>query len=452
MESGSHRPIAFALALSFYAVVLLFSFHEADEDLWGRLASGRLTLELGHVPEKDVFAFVPTKDRWIDHEWLAGVVFQAVHGSFRGGGLLLLRGALGVAAVGFLLAASRSASAWTASFLAVVAWPLVAQGFNSVVRAQAFTFLFFGIFAFVLERSRPLWALVPLTALWANLHGGFVVGPLLVLLYASDRRSLVMLGLGVACFAASVLNPYGLDYWRYLAEALFLSRPDIVEWRAVALRDFHIIGGALLAVFLAAQERPRSVHLLALLGAGGAALLHVRFAPFLGMAMVLAIPRSLEAVFESRRTVIALPAMVMALGLSLVGGAASFLHRDPTLELRVPSDRFPIEAVERLKGEREGNVAVFFDWGEYVLYHLHPSHLVSIDGRYETVYPESVVRANLDFTRGAAASASFLDDVGATYALYPRDTGAARLLAEADGWDLLTGSDLFVLYRRKGSL
>jgi hypothetical protein len=108
-----------------------------------------------------------------------------------------------------------------------------------------------------------------------------------------------------------------------------------------------------------------------------------------------------------------------------------------------------VEAVERLKREPAGNVAVFFNWGEYVLYHLYPDHLVSIDGRYETVYPEPVVRENLDFTRGAPGSEAFLDAYGAGYALYPRESGAARLLAEAAGWTLFDGSALFVLYRRK---
>jgi hypothetical protein len=446
MESKGQRGIVLAVPLLFYGLVLLFSFHEADEDLWGRLASGRLALELGHVPERDVFAFVPTKPLWVDHEWLSGVVFHAVQESSGDAGLVLLRAALGVAAMALVLAACRAKSPWTVAFLALASWPLVAQGFNSVVRAQAFTFFFFGAFLYVLERGWRPWALVPLTALWANLHGGFVVGPILVLLH---HRRLASARLAFLCLAASLVNPYGLDYWGYLAGALYMPRPEIVEWRAVRLADLHIVGGALLAFLVAARERMERFPLLTLLGALAAALLHVRFAPFLGMAMVLALPRPLESIFEKRRSVLALGATVLALGLALVGAASSFVHRDFALAVRVPSDRFPVEAVERLKREPAGNVAVFFNWGEYVLYHLYPDHLVSIDGRYETVYPEPVVRENLDFTRGAPGSEAFLDAYGAGYALYPRESGAARLLAEAAGWTLFDGSALFVLYRRK---
>jgi hypothetical protein len=74
------------------------------------MAAGRLTLEKGRVPEKDVFAYVPTKPVWVDHEWLSGVVFQLVHRDSGGSGLVVLRAALGVGTVALLLLAARGAS------------------------------------------------------------------------------------------------------------------------------------------------------------------------------------------------------------------------------------------------------------------------------------------------------------------------------------------------------
>ena len=97
MSSRGHRAIAFGLSLALYASFFLFTFHEADEDLWGRLASGKLTVSEGRVPRRDVFAYVPTKPLWVDHEWLSGVVFHEIHRAWGGAGLILLRAALGVA-------------------------------------------------------------------------------------------------------------------------------------------------------------------------------------------------------------------------------------------------------------------------------------------------------------------------------------------------------------------
>src|SRR3990172_9364930 len=119
--------LAFALSLSFYAAAFLFTFHEADEDLWGRMAAGRLTMSEGSVPERDVFAYVPTKPLWVDHEWLSGVVFYEVHRAFGGTGLLALRCALGVGAIALLLHAARGSSPLTLKLLSLPPSPLLSQ-------------------------------------------------------------------------------------------------------------------------------------------------------------------------------------------------------------------------------------------------------------------------------------------------------------------------------------
>lgn len=465
-------PLPFALALGLYAILLLFSFHDADEDLWGRMAAGRLTVANGRVPTEDIFAYVPTKPRWIDHEWLSGVVFYQVHRRLGGRGLVLLRGALGLAIVALGLGAARAAggSPWTDSFLAIACWPLLAQGLNGVVRAQAFTFAFFALFVFVLEKTnRPLLlaTLVPATALWANLHGGFVVGPLLLAAYALGRlrerqraQALGLAVLGIACLLASLVNPYGLDYWRYLAGALVMGRPEIVEWRAISfgVDHLHVELAVSLGLVLAISRRPKPSHLLVLGGTLVATLLHIRFAPIFALTMLAFLPRSFEVSLARgqadfpKKLLPSLPplaAMFLAQALLLLGLALSWYQRDWMLAIRVDPDRYPVEAIERLKREPPGNLAVFFNWGEFALYHLYPSNRVSIDGRYETVYPEEVVRANWDFTRGVAGSQAFLDSPKAAFALYPRDTGAARILRIDPGWQLLQEDPLFVLYCRR---
>jgi hypothetical protein len=187
---------------------------------------------------------------------------------------------------------------------------------------------------------------------------------------------------------------------------------------------------------------------VALSGAALASSVHVRFAPLLGMVMLVTLGSSWDAIFRNRRHLLALPAMVFALGLVFVGGAVAWLRADFSLQTRVPPDRYPAAAVERLKGRR-GNLAVYFDWGEYALYHLFPNVLVSIDGRYETVYPREVVRANWDLTRGVPGSEGFLDTYPADFALYPRDSGAARALAADERWILWHQDESSALFRRK---
>jgi hypothetical protein len=310
---------------------------------------------------------------------------------------------------------------------------------------------------------------IPVTALWANLHGGFVTGVALIFGYGAGRlllgevRRAIKLGfLGTGCFAASILNPYGIDYWRYLPEALFMPRPEIIEWRRAELSiagDIHILIALLfvLLVWIAGRKiRPDSDLLV--LGAAVAATLHIRFAPFLGLTIAVLLSSSAEEIFTEARvafpsrpakTVAPVLLMVLLQALTLIGLAVTWRQSRFELDMQVPPDLVPVEAVERLKNEPgSGRLAVFFNWGEYALYHLYPRYLVSVDGRYETVYPNDIVAANWRFTHGIEGSERFLRDHPADFALYPRDSGAALWLSSAPDWKLVHENDLAALYRR----
>ena len=71
---------------------------------------------------------------------------------------------------------------------------------------------------------------------WANLHGGWITGGAALALYVTirtvraPREAGRWLALGVASLAATLLNPYGIGLWRFLAATVRSSRPDISEW------------------------------------------------------------------------------------------------------------------------------------------------------------------------------------------------------------------------------
>jgi hypothetical protein len=464
------------MVLTPFLLLFLFSFHEADFDLWGRMAAGRLAVELGHVPKQDVFAYVPTKPLWVDHEWLSGRIFYEIHRLWGGAGLVFLRAAVGFIAIVFayLAARQRGTARWATMLVLAAAWILVVQGFNTVVRAQSFSFAFFALFFYLLERARNgstrlLLLTIPVTALWANLHGGFVTGVVLIFGYAAGslflgegKRAARLAVLGIGCFATSILNPFGIDYWRYLAEALFMPRPEIIEWRPAELSiagDIHVLIALLfiLLVWVVGKKiRPDSD--LMVLGAAVAATLHIRFTPFLGLTMAALLSSSVEEIFTGARRAFPIrPArslapvflMVLLLSLTLIGTFVTWRQSRFELDMHVPSEVVPIEAVEILKNEPgSGRLAVFFNWGEYALYHLYPRYRVSVDGRYETVYPNDIIAANWRFTHGIEGSERFLRDHPADFALYPQESGAADWLSSAADWKLVHENDLAVLYRR----
>ena len=83
--------------------------------------------------------------------------------------------------------------------------------------------------------GRKLWLLAPIQIVWCNLHGGFLAGLGLIFLYAlgealSRRPFRPYLVWFLMAGLATLINPYGLKYWSYLAQAVTMPRPEITEW------------------------------------------------------------------------------------------------------------------------------------------------------------------------------------------------------------------------------
>ena len=55
-----------------------------------------------------------------------------------------------------------------------------------------------------------------------------------------------------------------------------------------------------------------------------------------------------------------------------------------------------------------GNILPFFEWGEFIIWHLSPSCRVAMDGRYETVYEDHVHREYFEFLFARPAWRLFL--------------------------------------------
>ena len=102
------------------------------------------------------------------------------------------------------------------------------------------------------KREAPSFWLLPLIALWANLHGGFVFGIMIVAPIALDcvisaeasmRKTLVLrwAAFGIASLAAACCTPYGWDSLLASRKILELggALPLILEWKPA---DFGSVG------------------------------------------------------------------------------------------------------------------------------------------------------------------------------------------------------------------
>jgi len=212
----------------------------ADGDTGWHIRTGELVLATGHAPAIDHFSFTRPNAPWFAWEWGSDVIFAALY-RWRGlsavavtaGALLAL-----AATVLFSRLLRRGCGLWIA--LAATLAATSASSVHYLARPHVFSILFYSVALWVIEQDRAVWLLVPMTALWANLHAGFVAWlatlGLLAVVCATQRewpRVRRYTALGAMCAAASLANPYG---WKlHLHVAQYLSS----QWIADNVQEFQ---------------------------------------------------------------------------------------------------------------------------------------------------------------------------------------------------------------------
>ncbi|MBI4879810.1 MAG: tetratricopeptide repeat protein [Planctomycetes bacterium] len=219
--------LAGAAALATVLLAALFGvFDLYDYDLGLARAAGRWILEQRAVPVANVFSAIHQDRPFVDDKWLFHVLASLLVDGLGPAPTVLLR-ALLLACLALVLVPLRRAPApqqAAASLFGVLA--LAASSERFAFRPELFTLLFLALFGRVLARPaapcrREVLLLVALQIAWVNLHGYFVLGPLLAAATAVGavldrlfhgeargavgRRLLLLLALLLVCF----VNPYG---------------------------------------------------------------------------------------------------------------------------------------------------------------------------------------------------------------------------------------------------
>jgi len=461
----------------------------ADPDLWGYLSFGRLFWNSNGFPYHDIYAYTPTKDIWVYHEWLTGVIFYPLYVWLGQASLQVMKYILGMGTALLILMTARQRGASLP--MAVVGLMLVSPlfGFSySPVRAQAFTYLFLALTLFILERSKAtdnqmhlLW-LVPLFPLWANLHGGFIVGLGIIGFYAAGnlaagrKAGLLILVLGLSA-ALTFINPYGVNYWIYLVDAVTMPRPDIGEWQSLlwALKNGEYFVNAAYFIFLFAfiiiallvSRRLNITDALLIIATGYLAFRHIRHQSLFFITAGCLLPGYLTAIWKSvensqeiadrwnKLTRAAVPIifslLILIYGFKFLSGHPFTLIASPRSDNSASEYYYPVSAVKyiRLAGIK-GNMLTEFDWGEYIIWELNGNCRVAIDGRYETVYPEYVSREYFEFAAGGPDLRKYLDKYPHDLILLQHDNYICEIIRKQSDWkQIYIDADSVLFMRNK---
>jgi hypothetical protein len=273
-EAIHRRPIDLAwasLVVLVPAVVALLS-RMGTTDLTYHIRAGEGILATHALPRVDTYTFSVAGQPWLDQQWGAQIILAFAH---RFGGfatLAFLQAGLIALAFWFIYLAcrARGTSTRTASFLTVVGF-LVASP-TLAMRPQLVALPLFSVTLWALASRdlapRRLYLIPALAAVCANVHGSFTIFPLVVgLTWLQDAiahrpGSRRLLWLTAITAAATLLNPFGVDAWRYAYDLSTnpIIRDTISEWAPVTVGDvsgLFMVGSALAVVaFLARRGRP----------------------------------------------------------------------------------------------------------------------------------------------------------------------------------------------------
>jgi hypothetical protein len=273
------------IAIAFLSLVFMSLRPMIDSDTWWHLRTGQWILEHRALPEVDRFSFTREGEPWYYPGWLSEILMAEV---FSVGGLTALN----------LLFSGVVLSAFALVYLTLDGNPFVravvlvlAAGASEIywsARPQLFTFLFCALFylclrKFLWENKNVLWVLPPVMALWVNIHPGFAAGYILLLVAVigqgvkylvqgsarppeTGRKLCWLVGILLACLAATVANPGGLAVLGYPFQTVSIQflQKYIQEWQSP---DFHVLQAQLflLLFFLtwaAVAFSPRKTDLL----------------------------------------------------------------------------------------------------------------------------------------------------------------------------------------------
>lgn len=436
--------------------LFFFSDNKMDPDLWGHLTFGQDIFESGTVPHWDTYSYALSNAKWINHEWFSELVFYIIFLYSGSAGLIFLKVLLG-GVITYLLYSmlKEQVKSLIMRFLfMLLSLSIISYGFAT--RPQMFTYLFFTVLVFLLSRFKMrgevkhLYYIPALFLLWANMHGGFPAGLVLLFLFfifempKTNRKALIT---AVTFISAGIvfINPNGRDLILFLLRTLSHSRPHLEEWGMVAFgAQYYDFAAAVIVAALAiifSKTKRSGFEVAALLVFLAMAIMHNRHMVLFAILFSAYVPKYAASIMEKHFKDIEDKLSAPFLGSIFCAAAAFFLFafltfgKTQPLKVEVLPSKYPMNAAAFIKENGiKGNIFPFFDWAQMCIREFNPDSKVFFDGRYKTVYTEEIVEGYFKVLYGHIDHGEYLDHFPETDIafLHPDNPLAMRLSGDSE--------------------
>lgn len=408
----------------FYTVLLCFCLfmaclsYDYDYDLFARLMVGDSFINHGIIHYQDLYSYTPTH-LWFDHEWGASQFFYVFFKLFGNFGLILIQALLIFGTTFFVLKTQKiqkNAYPCTMGFTVLFLYFLCHLN-PSIVRCHMFSFMFFSMFLYILEKHRRfnsnlIWLIPPIVLIWNNIHGGVVSGLGIVFIYllsailTKKQWKKYLYVLLISTFLLGI-NPYGTDYYSFLLSANTKTRNMITEWWGVFVQRHvvyyypafcvAIVTVITCGIKLLSKKKIELTKLLLLVTTATLGIIHVKLLSLTIIVISGLFYKDLMLLFK-KNFVKNFEKIIFP----LVCISILFIPMLHPSESKI-SHKFPIEEVEFIKQNKiSGNILTPFGLGSYVSYKLYPQNLIYMDGRYEEVYYDREFDNLIAFENGLA--------------------------------------------------
>jgi hypothetical protein len=469
-----------------------------DPDLPWHLATGRWIVAHQVVPKGDPFSWSANGRKWIAHEWLAEI---ALYGGWKLGGwtLLIVSSAAIITLAWYLVYRTlRVVGAGFASSIVITFLAAIATVHTWGVRPQMLSLCFVAFVGLRLQQwrtsntSRTPWELIALIALWANMHGGYIFGITMVLVFACgalgeqvlstwtwvrggrERSSWTRVGriwaLLAGCIAAALATPNTIDgliypftylgdnastryvgewfapdfsrlqYWPFALFGIALLVLIVLARRHVSLTD---IGLTIPFLFMGVQSA-RNISQATVCGAPLLALLWTRRRDNSAkatrrQARTSTRPNQVTATQKGIISTVLSVTLVSALGVSAVASTTPKATQTGQAEIQ------PVIATAWLVKHPGGKLLNHYNFGGWLIWNRVP---VFVDGRPD-MYGDTFIDQYVQLTAARGNWSAELDRLGIDRVLLPAENQLAKKLAKDPRWVRGLADPVAVLFLRR---